>query len=135
MQFSIKRHGALCSLTKAEIYLKRVFFNFSQTKIMAFKAVVASCGNQASCSMRLQRKQSRCSLSFLFLLRLVFYFICCRSLQRAALMISVKGEFPFFDTWTLFIGINTLIYSPRQFWCSLESFGRYLDPSDIFVSI
>ncbi len=48
---------------------------------------------------------------------------------------SLKGEFPFFDTWTLVIGINTLIYSPRQFWCSLESSGRYLDPSDIFVSI
>ncbi len=44
---------------------------------------------------------------------------------------ALKGEFPFFYTWTLFIGISTLIYSPRQFWCSLESFGRYLDPSDI----
>ncbi len=43
-----------------------------------------------------------------------------QALPAWMLIHKIEEEFPFFDTWTLFIGINTLIYSPRQFWSSLE---------------
>ncbi len=48
--------------------------------IIELKQRWATFGNQASCSMRLLRKDFRCTLPFLFLLHFAFYFICCHSL-------------------------------------------------------
>ncbi len=49
-------------------------------------------GNQASCSMRLLRKQLHCTFPSLFLLWLAFYFVCYCSLFEVQFTPKVHDE-------------------------------------------
>ncbi len=57
---------------------KLIFVRVRWSQIL--KLGFTNSGDQASCSMRLLRKQLCCSLPSLFLLELAFYFVSCRSL-------------------------------------------------------
>ncbi len=57
-----------------------LMYLWQMTDSILLKLRSAIPGNQASCSMRLLRKQLRRTLPILFLLRLAFYLVCCQSL-------------------------------------------------------